>query len=138
MHNYYEKQFELRYFEMNKFGEASPTAILTLLEETAADHCYSINHSLYDLENQNVGWVLLSGVIEMDRYPLYKVRHEAVRITVKRSLIIKNDLTSCSIMSNLPAHASMVTLGCEAAGTKLPENYQHFQERWFGWYGEIK
>jgi acyl-ACP thioesterase len=72
MHNYYEKQFELRYFEMNKFGEASPTAILTLLEETAADHCYSINHSLYDLERQNVGWVLLSGVIEMDRYPLYK------------------------------------------------------------------
>jgi hypothetical protein len=28
---------------MNKFGEASSTAILTLLEETAADYCYSIN-----------------------------------------------------------------------------------------------
>ena len=39
MINYFEKQFELRYFEMNKFGEASSTAILTLLEETAADHC---------------------------------------------------------------------------------------------------
>ncbi|WP_369403701.1 acyl-ACP thioesterase domain-containing protein [Geofilum rubicundum] len=72
MPNYYENQFELRYFEMNKFGAASPTTILTLLEETAADHCYSINHSLYDLEKQNVGWVLLSGVIEMDRYPVYK------------------------------------------------------------------
>ena len=56
------------------------------------------------------------------RYAQVNVRHEAVRITVKRSLITKNDLTSCSIMSNLPAHASMATLGCEAAGTKLPED----------------
>jgi len=70
--NYFDKQFELRYFEMNKFGEASSTTILTLLEETAADHCYSINHSLYDLEKQNIGWVLLSGIMEMDRYPVYK------------------------------------------------------------------
>jgi medium-chain acyl-[acyl-carrier-protein] hydrolase len=72
LENYFDKQFELRYFEMNKFGEASSSSILTLLEETAADHCYSINHSLYDLEKQNIGWVLLSGVMEMLRYPKYK------------------------------------------------------------------
>ncbi len=72
MQNYFDKQFELRYFEMNKFGEASSTTILTLLEETAADHCYSINHGLYELEAQNIGWVLLSGVMEMDLYPKYK------------------------------------------------------------------
>ena len=41
---------------------------------------------------------------------------------VNYNRITKNDLTSCSIMSNLPAHASMATLGCEAAGTKLPED----------------
>jgi acyl-ACP thioesterase len=69
---FFEKQFELRYFEMNKFGEASPTTILTLLEETAAEHCYSINYSLYDLERQNIGWVLLSGVMDIYRYPNYK------------------------------------------------------------------
>ena len=57
---------------MNKFGEASPTTILTLLEETAADHCCSINHSLYDLIQQNIGWVLVSGVMKMERYPIYK------------------------------------------------------------------
>lgn len=72
MENYFEKQFELRYFEMNKFGEASSTTMLTLLEETAADHCYSINSSLYDLKDQNIGWVLLSGMMIMDRYPRYK------------------------------------------------------------------
>lgn len=32
-----------------------------------------------------------------------------------------NDLTSCSIMSNLPIHASMATLGYEAIGTKQPK-----------------
>lgn len=72
MENYFEKQFELRYFEMNKMGVSSPTTILTLLEETAADHCDSINQSLYHLLAKNVGWVLLSGALVMDRYPKYK------------------------------------------------------------------
>jgi medium-chain acyl-[acyl-carrier-protein] hydrolase len=72
INNYFDKQFELRYFEMNEFGVASPTTLLTLLEETAADHCYSINHSLYHLAAQNIGWVLISGIMEMERYPSYK------------------------------------------------------------------
>lgn len=70
--NYFDKQFELRYFEMNELGIASPTTILTLLEETAAEHCYSINHSLYQLADQNIGWVLISGVMQMEMYPRYK------------------------------------------------------------------
>jgi acyl-ACP thioesterase len=74
----FEKQFELRYFEMNKHGEASPTTLLTLLEETASDHCSIINRSLFDLMKQNIGWVLISGVMKIDRYPKYKEK-----ITVK-------------------------------------------------------
>src|SRR5690554_1911810 len=70
--NYFDKQFELRYFEMNELGVASPATILTLLEETAAEHCYSIDHSLYQLADQHIGWVLISGVLQMDRYPRYK------------------------------------------------------------------
>jgi acyl-ACP thioesterase len=88
--NYFEKQFELRYFEMNNFGEAAPTTILTLLEETAADHCYSINHSLYDLENQNIGWVLLSGILKMHRYPSYKEK-----------IIIRTWLSSYSLVKGI-------------------------------------
>jgi acyl-ACP thioesterase len=57
---------------MNKHGTASPTTILTLLEETAADHCYAIGHSLYSLESRNIGWILISGSITMNRYPKYK------------------------------------------------------------------
>ena len=76
--NYFDKQFELRYFEMNHLGLATPTTILALLEETAADHCYDINHSLFDLVEKNIGWVLVSGALQMDRYPNYKEK-----ITIK-------------------------------------------------------
>jgi len=74
MKNYFDNKYELRYFEMNKQGEASPTTILTLLEETAAEHCLEIDHDLYSLEKQNIGWVLISGTIDMVRYPKYKER----------------------------------------------------------------
>lgn len=72
MENYFDKQIELRYYEMDKFGTASPVTMLTLLEETAADHCHSIDVSLYDLEREAIGWVLLSGYMQMNRYPRYK------------------------------------------------------------------
>ena len=72
MDNYFDKTFELRYFEMDKSGEASPITMLTLLQETAAEHCYSAGHSLFSLTSENLGWVLLSGIMQMDRYPKYK------------------------------------------------------------------
>ncbi len=68
----FEKQFELRYFEMNKFGEASPVTMLTLLEEIASDHCTFINHGLFDLYAQDIGWLLLAGYMQIKRYPVYK------------------------------------------------------------------
>ncbi|MEX0686254.1 MAG: acyl-ACP thioesterase domain-containing protein [Balneolales bacterium] len=68
----FNKQFELRYFEMNHHGEATPLTMLKLLQETAADHCLAIQYSLYDLLKQNIGWVLLSGYMQIARYPKYK------------------------------------------------------------------
>jgi acyl-ACP thioesterase len=72
MRGFFDRKFNLRFFEMNKFGFASPTTILTLLEETAAEHCNSIGYGIYDLERQNIGWVLITGAIDMIRYPKYK------------------------------------------------------------------
>ena len=72
MENYFDKEFELRYFETSKSGLATPATMLTLLEETAADHCYEINRSLFDLANQNIGWVLAGGKMQINRYPAYK------------------------------------------------------------------
>src|SRR5699024_7855879 len=83
----FEKQFELRYFDMGPHGQASPVTILTLLEEAAADHCLSIGHSLYDLLEQGIGWVLLSGRMVMERYPEYKEK-----ITIKTWL---SELGTC-------------------------------------------
>lgn len=74
----FEKQFDLRYFEMGPHGVATPVTILTLLEEAAADHCLSIGYSLYDLLEKGIGWVLLSGRMVMERYPEYKEK-----ITIK-------------------------------------------------------
>lgn len=68
----FENEIEIRYFEMNRFGETSATAMLTILEEVAANHCLAIGYGLYDLLKQNIGWVLLSGYMQMDRYPRYK------------------------------------------------------------------
>ncbi|MCL7762776.1 thioesterase [Polaribacter sp. Z014] len=70
--NYFDRQFELRYFEMNKLGSATPTIMLALLEETAADHTHSIGYNLFDLLDENIGWILVSGKLQMDRYPSYK------------------------------------------------------------------
>jgi len=72
MHNYFDKTFDLRYFEMNKSGEASPITMLTLLQETAAEHCNSIGRDLFSLMSENLGWVLLSGFMKMERYPRYR------------------------------------------------------------------
>ena len=88
MDKYLEKNFELRYFEMNKYGEASQTTILSMLEETAAEHCYHIGHCLYSLEKENIGWVLLSGVIDMARYPKYK-EYITIRTWVSKYTLFK-------------------------------------------------
>ena len=72
---------------MGQHGQASPVTILTLLEEAAADHCLSIGHSLYNLLEQGIGWVLLSGRMMMERYPEYKEK-----ITVRTWL---SDLGTC-------------------------------------------
>ena len=88
MRSYFDKNFELGYYNMNKYGEASPTAILTLLEETAAEHCYNIDYSLYSLERQNIGWVLISGAIDMIRYPKYKEKI-AIRTWISKYTLVR-------------------------------------------------
>jgi acyl-ACP thioesterase len=70
----FEKQFQLRYSDMNKYGEASPVTILALLEEAASEHCSHIGYGLDYLYSQNIGWVLLAACIEMNRYPVFRER----------------------------------------------------------------
>jgi len=88
MENYLDKKYQLRYFEMNKYGMASPTTILTLLEETAAEHSFNIDYSLYSLERQNIGWVLISGTMDMIRYPKYK-ENIAIRTWISKFSLVR-------------------------------------------------
>jgi len=88
MNNYFDKKFELRYFDMNRYGVASPTTILTLLEETAAEHSHDIDFCLYSLERQNIGWVLISGIMDMVRYPKYK-ENINIRTWISKYTLVK-------------------------------------------------
>jgi len=88
MENSFDKKYELRYFEMDKRGMISPTTILTLLEETAAEHCYDIGYSLYGLEKRNIGWVLVSGTIDMLRFPRYKEKI-VIRTWISKYTLVK-------------------------------------------------
>jgi len=88
MESCFDKKYELRYFEMDRHGTISPTTILTLLEETAAEHCYDIDYSLYNLERRNIGWVLVSGAIDMIRYPKYK-ENIAIRTWISKCTLMR-------------------------------------------------
>ena len=88
MNTFFDQSYNLRYFETNKHGMASPTTILTLLEETAAEHCHNIGYDLYNLENQNIGWVLVSGIIDMMRYPKYK-ENITIRTWLSKYTLVK-------------------------------------------------
>ena len=93
----YEQKFEIRYYEANKYKEATPATILTLLQETAASHCLSLGYGVYDLLEQNVGWVLLSGFFRMESYPEYK---ENITIKTWISQYSKSRVTRESLILN--------------------------------------
>ncbi|MBL8966481.1 MAG: hypothetical protein JNG85_05675 [Spirochaetaceae bacterium] len=65
------RSFDLRYCEMNGFGEATPVALADLLEEASFTHCAESGWDIYRLVGEGYGWVLLRGALEMKRYPRY-------------------------------------------------------------------
>ncbi len=72
MANYFDSKFTINFYDLSQYGEASPITMLRLLQETAGDHHIAIGENVIDLYERNLGWVLLSGVMQFDRYPKYK------------------------------------------------------------------
>jgi medium-chain acyl-[acyl-carrier-protein] hydrolase len=70
--NYFESEFTLNFYDLSQYSEAAPMTMLRLLQETAGDHHFPLGENVIDLYQKNLGWVLLSGVMEFDRYPKYK------------------------------------------------------------------
>ncbi len=71
------RSFDLRFYEMDRRGEATPLTMLSLFEETAFTHCELAGWDVYRLVGAGYGWVLLRGCMEMHRYPAYR---EAFRV----------------------------------------------------------
>jgi acyl-ACP thioesterase len=63
------RSFDLRYSDMDDRGEATPTALLGLLEDAAFTHCDEAGWGVHRLVQAGYGWVLLRGGLEMERYP---------------------------------------------------------------------
>ncbi len=68
------RSFDLRYSEMDGRGEATPVAMLGLMQEAAFTHCEAIDWSVPRLLDSGYGWVLLRGGVEMSSYPSYGKR----------------------------------------------------------------
>lgn len=72
------KEYEIRYKDVNDRQEATPVAVLNLVEETAADHCAYIGKNVYDLQKDGIGWVLYAGCYHMNQYPRYREKIKVV------------------------------------------------------------
>lgn len=68
----YCKEFEVHYYEINKFREASPVSILNYLEETAICHSWSVGLGFERLYEKGYAWVLAKWHVDIIRLPLFK------------------------------------------------------------------
>lgn len=72
MEKKFNKVFEIRYYEINKYHEATPVAILNYLEETAIAHSKSVGNGFEKLKTEGNGWIVTNWYIEMERYPKHE------------------------------------------------------------------
>ena len=67
----YSKDFEVQYYEINKYREATPISLLNYLEETAISHSDAVGYGMERLYNDGIGWVLNRWLVEISRYPMW-------------------------------------------------------------------
>lgn len=74
MDKIYSKEFEIHFYEINRYKEATPIAILNYLEETAGCHSEDVGCGLDQLKESGVAWILNRWNLVMDRYPVWNDR----------------------------------------------------------------
>lgn len=67
----FTKEFEVHYYEINSYYEATPMAILNYLEESAIAHSKSVGLGIDELKLKGLGWVLNRWNLKMDKYPAW-------------------------------------------------------------------
>lgn len=65
------KDFEVYYFEVNRFLQLKPVSILNILEETATRQVEKEGFGFSYLQKLNCGWVLIRWHVEFYDYPLW-------------------------------------------------------------------
>lgn len=70
--NYFDSEFTIDFYDLSQYEEAAPMTMLRLLQEAAGDHHFPVGENIINLYRKNLGWVLLSGVMQFERYPKYK------------------------------------------------------------------
>lgn len=70
--NKYGKNFEIYYYDVDKFNRITPLSILNYLEETAISHSWSVGLGCEELYEKGYAWVLSKWHVEIERYPSFK------------------------------------------------------------------
>lgn len=73
----FSKTFDVHYYEIDKYQEATPVSILNYLEETAICHSEAVGHGIGKLLEKDMGWILNRWKVNMVRYPKW---NEKIRI----------------------------------------------------------
>ncbi|MEG6520725.1 acyl-[acyl-carrier-protein] thioesterase [Desulfotomaculum sp. 1211_IL3151] len=66
---HHQKEFEVHYYEVNQYQEATPVSVLNYLEETAIAHSEAVGLGLNRLKSEGIAWVLNRWRVQMERYP---------------------------------------------------------------------
>ena len=65
----YSKEYEIFYFQIDRFGEASLVTILGFLEDCATAHSEAIGLGIEYLTSQGTCWILNRWHLKMERFP---------------------------------------------------------------------
>lgn len=68
----FKKEFNIPFYDSNKFGEISPVSIIRYLGETSEAHSEHQKIGLDELRKNNYGWILYRWKVKMDHYPRVK------------------------------------------------------------------
>jgi len=67
----FNKDFEIHYYEINKFQEVSPISIMNYLQEAAIAHSQSVGYGVKRLLKEQRAWVLVRWNLKAERYPMW-------------------------------------------------------------------
>ena len=67
----YTKEFQVHYYEINQYQEATSITILKYLEEAAICHSESVGLGIGKLKAEGIGWVLNRWFVNIDEYPVW-------------------------------------------------------------------